>query len=83
MESSFSIYVSNLNTSTKKKCIEELFSDYGPVKYSKIYNDARGKCRGFANITFWEKESYYAALQASIYLKGKQLVIEPYLSDAD
>jgi RNA recognition motif-containing protein len=50
--------------------------------YCKIYSNAKGTCRGFANITFSEKTSYLNALNASIYFESKHLNIEPYVVDA-
>ena len=57
------IYVGNLSFDVTDQDLEKLFSDYGKIKEVNIVKDRfSGRSKGFAFVTFDEKESMNKAI---------------------
>ncbi|KAI1431626.1 RNA-binding domain-containing protein [Xylaria sp. CBS 124048] len=53
----YSIFISNMTFDATETHLEEAFSKYGTILHSNIARDGRGLSRGFAFLTFQEKEA--------------------------
>lgn len=72
------IYVSNLNSSTRRESFEELFAAYGEVASAKIITDREtGRSRGFGFVEMPNDEEGQAAINAlnNTDFEGKTLSV--------
>lgn len=71
------LFITSLPSSTTRESFQNLFSKFGPIsKFNLIKDRFTKKCKGFAFLVYRNASSAQEAIQTTLELKGRKLVVQ-------